>query len=430
MFKSLELADIKILKEIESERIQIAELDDVSRWIDLAISSIPEFKKYQDSLLKIEEYFEESGLEGDDLHLWRAYKNLFAQRFSGIYDDVLQVTDVIAHDLFKYFATHTRLKEARSRYSRGTIPLTFLGKSEDYYITYTHDMEHPIAVISIPQGRVSSVWNWLAIPHEIGHNIFAHYIDFESELWGKINRLLQKGRFRINLLDFSSKISGKKIMQTIWRFWLDELVADVFGVLFTGPAFVMSRHSDSVQAAEEMGGIDLAIWNLDEMEMSRHPTASIRPLLGSKMLRILGFEDIGDELDERWFEICRQYSSTGDLLWVNETPDGVKKLFTIPIDEMLRSFDIIIPEILTGSLKCLGGESLMNIIRFDNLDFVISRVVADELINGIDEFARYVKPRHLLSATRLAFESHPDQADLIHSSAMKGLIYYKNNHSD
>ncbi|MFH1515126.1 MAG: hypothetical protein ABIG42_06675, partial [bacterium] len=123
MFKSLELADIKILKEIESERIQIAELDDVSRWIDLAISSIPEFKKYQDSLLKIEEYFEESGLEGDDLHLWRAYKNLFAQRFSGIYDDVLQVTDVIAHDLFKYFATHTRLKEARSRYSRGTIPL-------------------------------------------------------------------------------------------------------------------------------------------------------------------------------------------------------------------------------------------------------------------------------------------------------------------
>ncbi|MFH1514253.1 MAG: hypothetical protein ABIG42_02210, partial [bacterium] len=232
------------------------------------------------------------------------------------------------------------------------------------------------------------------------------------------------------LLDFSSKISGKKIMQTIWRFWLDELVADVFGVLFTGPAFVMSRHSDSVQAAEEMGGIDLAIWNLDEMEMSRHPTASIRPLLGSKMLRILGFEDIGDELDERWFEICRQYSSTGDLLWVNETPDGVKKLFTIPIDEMLRSFDIIIPEILTGSLKCLGGESLMNIIRFDNLDFVISRVVADELINGIDEFARYVKPRHLLSATRLAFESHPDQADLIHSSAMKGLIYYKNNHSD
>jgi len=428
MFKTFHLADIDTLREIENGRVAIAELDDVSRWIDLAISSIPTLAKYQKALIKIEEYFEESGLECDDLHLWRAYRNLFAQRFSGIYDDILEVSDVITNDLFRYFINHAHLKDAKSRFAKETIPLTFLGRTEDYYFTYTHDTERPIAVISIPQGRVSSVWNWLAIPHEIGHNIFAHFIDYERELWDKVRRVLEKQRFKVNRINFSHNISGKKIIQTIWRFWLDELVADIFGVLFTGPSFVMSRHDDAMIAAEQSEGISTAIWNVDDMEMTKHPVAYIRPLIGGRILKVLGFEDIGNALDERWLGVCSRYTSSQDLIWVDYTTSGRVELFTISADEMLRSFDAILPEILFSEMKCLGGVALTDIIRFDNLDNVISRVVAEELIAGIDEFTEYIKPRHILAASRMAFENEPEHADVIHASAMRGLIYYKNNY--
>lgn len=433
MFKSIHLANIDTLRDIENERVVIAELDDVSRWIDLAISSIPTLAKHQKELLRIEEYFEETGLEGDDLHLWRAYRNLFAQRFSGVYDDILEVTDVITSDLFKYFISHIHLKDTKSRFSTATIPLTFLGRTEDYYFTYTHDMERPIAVISIPQGRVSSIWNWLAIPHEIGHNIFEHFIDYERELWSKIKPALEKQRFKINRINFPSNISGKQVIQIVWRFWLDELVADIFGVLFTGPAFVMSRHDDAMFAAEHSEGISTSIWNVNDMEMSKHPVPFIRPLIGSRILSFLGFDDIANTLNDRWLNISSRYLSENpkaqdELLWIDYTHSEKVELFTIPVDELLRSFDTILHKILFGKMKCLGDMALTEIIMFDNLDNVISKVVADELSGGIDEFAKYVKPRHLIAASRMAFEKEPELADIIHASAMRGLIYYKNHH--
>jgi hypothetical protein len=416
--------------QIEDERVQIAELDDVSRWIELALDHIPAFKKHSKSLLKIEEYFDETGLEGDDLHLWRAYRSLFAQRFSGIYDDILEVTDVIAADLFKYFIRNQQLKTAKSRFSKEAIPFTFLGRSEDYYFTYTHDLERPIAVISIPQGRVSSAWNWLAIPHEIGHNIFAHFIDYESELWDKIKVNLKGHKFSVNRINLPKTTSARQLMGTIWRYWLDELIADVFGVLFTGPSFAMSRQEDAIQAAIQIGDAHLNVWDIEGMSMSKHPSCLIRPLLANRILKELGFERECDDLNKRWFKIIERYEPNDEILWVDYKHGERIDLFTIQSSEILKSFDLILPVILNSKMKCFEGAKLLDIVQFDQIDYTIVRIVADDLINGVAEFERFIKPRHILAASRIAFEENPDEADRIHSSAMKSLIHYKKKHME
>jgi hypothetical protein len=429
-FKHLQLSDIDKLMQIEDERVQIAELDDVSRWIELALDHIPAFKKHSKSLLKIEEYFDETGLEGDDLHLWRAYRSLFAQRFSGIYDDILEVTDVIAADLFKYFIRNQQLKTAKSRFSKEAIPFTFLGRSEDYYFTYTHDLERPIAVISIPQGRVSSAWNWLAIPHEIGHNIFAHFIDYESELWDKIKVNLKGHKFSVNRINLPKTTSARQLMGTIWRYWLDELIADVFGVLFTGPSFAMSRQEDAIQAAIQIGDAHLNVWDIEGMSMSKHPSCLIRPLLANRILKELGFERECDDLNKRWFKIIERYEPNDEILWVDYKHGERIDLFTIQSSEILKSFDLILPVILNSKMKCFEGAKLLDIVQFDQIDYTIVRIVADDLINGVAEFERFIKPRHILAASRIAFEENPDEADRIHSSAMKSLIHYKKKHME
>jgi len=431
MLEPLKLADIKTLLEMEEERTQVAELDDVSRWIELALSGIPDLAVYHEALLKIEEYFEETGLEGDDLQLWRAYRDLFAQRFSRVYDDILEITDVIATDLFNYFVHNPLLRNVKSRFSECTIPFTFLGKTEDYYFTYTHDAEHPVAVISIPQGLVSSAWNWLAIPHEIGHNIFAHFINYEKELLEKVTEVLSNHSFKINMIDYPHRSSGKKIMETIWRTWIDELMADLFGVLFTGPAFVMDRQEDATRVSSRACvDVNISLWDVQNMVLERHPTFYLRPLLGTKMLRILDFPHLAEILDHRWFELYPNIRKKGEIIWVDEKPDGNIQLFSIPVDEMLRCFDLILPVMLKSKMKSLGGAPLIDIIHFDELDFVISTVVAQDIINQTNKFARFVKPRHILAASRIAFESDPKKAEIIHTSATQALLHFKNTYME
>lgn len=430
MIEPLKLADIKTLLEIEEERTQVAELDDVNRWIELALSSIPEISVYQEALLKIEEYFEEVGLEGDDLHLWRAYRDLFAQRFSRIYDDILEVTDVIASDLFNYFIRNPRLKDVKSRLSGGTIPFTFLGRTEDYYFTYTHDTERPVAVISIPHGVISSVWNWLAIPHEIGHNIFAHFFDYEKELLEKVTRALSGHRFEVHFKSFPKHSSGKKIIRTVWRAWLDELVADTFGVLFTGPAFVMDRQEDAVRVATRYGSVNESVWDVENNVLEKHPVFYIRPLLGSRMLRELDFPHLADLLDERWFNLYPDIRKKGEIIWVDEKPEGSVELFSVPIDEIMRSFELILPIVLHSGMKSLNGMSISEIIHFDKLDFVIATMVAQDMIAEVNKFARFVKPRHILAASRIAFESDPKNAEIIHACATNALLHFKNTYME
>ena len=429
MFEPLKLADIDSLLEIVEERKQVAELDDVSRWIELALSRIPVLSDCRNALCRIEEYFDETGLEGDDLHLWRAYRDLFAQRFSRIYDDILEVTDVIAGDMFNHFIRSPHLKNVKSRFAEGTIPFTFLGRTEDYYFTYTHDTERPVAVISIPQGRISSVWNWCAIPHEIGHNIFAHFIDYERELWGKDNHILSEHRFKIRRLKYPLKTSTGKIIRLIMRSWLDEMMADIFGVLFIGPAFVMDRQEDAMVLSGKSGDAHISTWDVEEMSMVKHPTAYIRPLFCTMILRELDFQHAADALDDRWCKLHKDVLKRGELLWIDDVPaSNPVDLLAIPIDEMLRIYSLILPVILHGKMKCLGGAALTDIIHFEHLDFVISTVVAEGLSTGVNEFARHVKPRHILSASRIAFERDPEKAETIHTSAMQGLVHFKKKH--
>ena len=190
----------------------------------------------------------------------------------------------------------------------------------------------------------------------------------------------------------------------------------------------VTGQEDAIQAAAESGGAHIGIWDMEDMAMSKHPTSLIRPLLANRILRELGFDRECDDLNKRWYGIIERYETNDELLWIDFRPEGRIDMFSICVDEILKSFEIVLPEILSAKMKCFGGSSLLDIVQFDNVDYVIVCVVSDELLGGIDEFERFVKPRHILAASRLAFESYPDKADLIHGSAIKALIHFKNTH--
>ena len=96
------LGDITELKEIGHEREGTAEIEDVRRWVKIAkqTKTLAAYVANWDGVL---EYFEEHGVEEEDIHLWRSYRSLITQRKMGNYNEFLALTDILGEDYYRWF---------------------------------------------------------------------------------------------------------------------------------------------------------------------------------------------------------------------------------------------------------------------------------------------------------------------------------------
>ena len=418
----LRLRDLEELELYEEERNAAGEREDLDRWLAL-IPKIPSLRPYRASFRAVDDYFQEVELEGEELHLWRAYKEVIMQRLTGVYDDILHLTDIILQDLFYFFVRHERLQGVKSRYTKRVVPLTFLGRSEDYYYTYAGDQALPVVVVSIPQSRVGSVWNWLAIPHEVGHHILAHFPGYEEELLSAVATALRPLRLKVTQRHYPYGISNKALLATIWYFWLEEMVADLFGILFTGPAHVMARQEDALRLVESGIPVHSSTLDVKQTGMSRYPTTYVRGLFQTETLRYLGFADWADSLDRRW---RKRFGRQDQLYWFDDSaaPFGDRTpLLSVPTVEMLRAFRAMLPAMIDTPVAAFGGNRLLDLIRYDADDHERVLRVAEGLLNGTTKFGRKDRARHILAASRFAFEREPGQQESIHELAVEAIKY-------
>ncbi len=411
------LGNLDELREVDASREAQAELTDVIKWTGLAktIKSLEHCKGDWDKVL---EYFEEFGVEGDDLHLWRAYRTLIQQRYAGIYDDVLRIADIVAADYFVSFLRSPMLKRARIRYADEAVPLTFLGRSEDYFYTYTVSTERPIAIISIPTSGIQSAWSWLALPHEIGHNLTANIIGFLKEVTGKIDKRLRHHKFHIEGRP-PLGVSAAKMFEYIWRAWIDEVAADFIAILFSGPPYVLSRLHDAVPEAYGVDKVDQYHLTVSDMQLPPHPNCYIRIHLLCRMLDLLEFEDEARTVRKLWTTKHRNIN----LIHVLDPERHNKEIFAIPVDEMMRSFEDVADILCCSNMSSLGKNKLSDIVQFNQVDWEIVKYISLQLLREDDmDIPELARPGQILSASRLAFEMDPDNADTIHTNTIRAVL--------
>jgi len=410
------LGDIAELKQVGQEREGAAEIADVLRWVKIA-KQTKTLKAHSARWDAVQEYFEEHGVEDDDLHLWRSYRNLITQRRMGVYNDLLMLTDILGEDYYRQFFDSPLLEGMLKRYASDALPLTFLGRSEDYYFTYTHAHEHPIALISIPRKGSTSVWNWLALPHEIGHNIFDNVIGYERELARKIRNALASERFKIPGKRLPYRLPKTALMEIVWTFWLDEAMADIIGTLFAGPAYVMARQEDSCDIAADLGGAHITLWDVKGMDMMKHPVCHFRVCICTEVLRRIGFVGDAAELDLRWHEL---HPNVTEYVWFDPAA-GYRELFRISRSELTRAMNIVLDVVLGRNMRVLNGNSLLDVIRYSAQEHSLVLQIEEELTRKRPSIPKNARPRMVLAASRFAFERDPDNADIIHENAVKAI---------
>jgi hypothetical protein len=414
--KKVRLGNIAELKQIGQEREGAAELEDVDRWVKIA-KTTKTLARHSKNWDAVYDYFDEHGVEDEDLNLWRSYRNLISQRKMGVYNDFLSLTDILAEDYYHAFFDSPLLEGTLRRYAKNALPLTFLGHSEDYYYTYTHAHEHPIALVSIPRKGTSSAWNWLALPHEIGHNIFDNVIGYERELGRRVSMAMSAERFKIPGGRLPYRLPKTALMEIIWNFWLDEAMADITGTLFAGPAYVMARQEDSCDIAADLGGAHITLWDVKGMEMMRHPVCHFRVCICTEVLRRIGFAGDATEIDHRWNML---HPKINEYVWFDPAAD-YKELFRISRSELTRAMNMLLDVALNRNMRVLNNHSLIEVIRYTPDEHKIVLDIEEELTKPRPHFPNSAFPRMVLAASRYAFERDPENAELIHQNAIKGI---------
>jgi hypothetical protein len=169
----------------------------------------------------------------------------------------------------------------------------------------------------------------------------------------------------------------------IWSKWEKEIFADLVGLLFAGPAFAYSMINTLLLPPQSV-----ISYNSEDS----HPSHYIRIFLNSAFVRTLikGNKKIikeADKLDNLWIKLYGNIEKIGDHMVIDFKND----------------LPIIFEALIDSKFDILKGYSVRELIPYTASDDAKIKSAIIFLISGQDR-PSYIRPRHIISASRLALD--------------------------
>ncbi len=186
---------------------------------------------------------------------------------------------------------------------RKQSPRYYLEKADDVLAGYCRRWRHPEDDAYVPLktpvvyfeklylSDYDAPERWQALAHEMGHHVFwnAVALDEFKDLQDRLREAVAKAvlaRLGVTIPDAHNSHPLEEKLQNrieLWGSWLEEVVADVCGVLFAGPAFAYSAQN---LAAASVNSLEDLIGASDH----EHPSLYLRPLISLQVVRVLAEE--------------------------------------------------------------------------------------------------------------------------------------------
>ena len=173
--------------------------------------------------------------------LWRIFYSVLVQRRDDRWRCLMDMADLIASDCYSTGIQKAEDWNVRARDEVRAPPLTYLessispstasrGESVNnlgFPVRQYRNLMLPIPIVLFPFDQVDSLWMLCALAHEVGHNL-------DHDLGPSQGRRLTDV-FRMKLIGLVPDVR-----EVQWRRWLQEIFADVIGVLLMGSGFAVS----------------------------------------------------------------------------------------------------------------------------------------------------------------------------------------------
>jgi hypothetical protein len=318
---------------------------------------------------------------------WDFFFDMFSQRKS-IYKSFLRRCDGIVSECYKLI--FNRLRKPNPWTS--TPPLCYLEKAFSPATTRRGvrlsalspvRITNPFPVIKIPYDRIANPWTLTSLIHEVSHDIHGDIPNFWQRTRLKIYKTLRKSGI-------------PKEEAAIWSFWHKEMFADLFGILFGGPAVVRSL-------MDLMSRPRYIVMRFKPHDS--HPTPYFRILINTYTLGRLGFSREAEKMSREW-----------------KSRYPLSKSHKIPA-RLLRTASKVIPIVVRTLLWTpyaeLGGRRAVDLVNY-------SKKTHDKVLIGTKELlagrrVRGLAKRLIISAAVYAFERRPDKAKVIKQALFRSL---------
>ncbi|SFR00573.1 hypothetical protein [Desulfoscipio geothermicus] len=355
---------------------------------------------------------------------WFDFVNMVLQRYAVLFNAELSAADNLVANFFWRFLKNPALNKVRTSYWEQATPLAFLGRGgARAYYTLPPTIDRPLAIIHMPRAALSNVWRWTALAHETGHDIFFCIDNLGNELdylvTSVVEKVLLSGSVLYSPVYAALKVNNRTVVvektpvqfaSTLWSSWLNEVFADLFGLLMCGPSAVATMQ-------ELIGFNNVGGW-YGINSPSSHPTPLLRVLMNISVLRRLGFEDDAQALEQRIWSSSAPVPR--ELIWLQKG-NGKTIVARASLDSSIALAERVTDAILHTPLSSLNKHSLRQIINFDARDQGLIIILADAIMNAghLQVLPAGTEPRHLVAAAQLAFNRQPFLAMQIHETVLK-----------
>lgn len=155
-------------------------------------------------------------------------------------------------------------------------PITYFEKV--YAITRYVFTSFPL--ISIPFQYLHKPDQWQALAHEMGHYLYWNGCSLErfEELQTQLQATVKTAVQATLKTESYDDVLKSETLVNIWSHWLEEMVADIIGVLLNGSSYVAS----SIRLAHQATNFDVGRLTYDDGE---HPSWYIRPFIAMETLK-------------------------------------------------------------------------------------------------------------------------------------------------
>ncbi len=408
---------------VDNQRMVHVSLIEIEQVLRLARQT-PGLAKYEKALHQLSVFFDKAfalykKTAPDELSelvaLWERYSAAVLQRYTGVMSVELRAADHIVSNIFGRFLA--QVPNQNVAYSADAIPLVYGGEGGlSAYFTHPPELDRPFAIINLPHSAFGNVWQWLALPHEIGHDLYATIKGLDTELETALAERMRKAvssgevhvpavKFDLSPYGYSHTInySPEDFLAALWKGWANEAQGDMMGLISCGGATIVGLQQIIGFGAGGTWMIEPGANGEVCDEPEPHPVSYVRNALNLAGLRLLGqgHKEISAEIEERFTAL-----RPSDKEVVFRLGRSRVEFARVEVAELVKSAQIAAEVLLMHPLKVLGDKSYSQVATFTEEDQEKVDSLVDPLSKGDAAFASGpgIEARHALGATVLAFE--------------------------
>lgn len=202
----------------------------------------------------------------------------------------------------------------------------------------------PLLYVAVPRFGHKQIWPFLGYAHEAGHFVLRNVNGLSAEL--VVNIMMNLG-------------GEEQKVQSIWYRWIEEIFADIYGLLVIGPGFASSQQRILLllepQVNERLGkNTDVRVGLLHASDKT-HPPPHLRAHLTFDALRLISPQaaEKTERLQTNWDDLFLEKRDVDTSKIFLFTPDGIEEF---SFEDMHKIGQTVLKVMLETPLFALGKK--------------------------------------------------------------------------